>query len=105
MSLFIKKAKYKNGKVYCSIVDGYRINGKVKQTVVRNYGYYSDLKSKHNNVDSFLNNELEILKKEFETKVTITRDLREKTHLKMILLILDIPILNIFFIVWALLIY
>ena len=78
MSLFIKKAKYKNGKVYCSIVDGYRINGKVKQTVVRNYGYYSDLKSKHNNVDSFLNNELEILKKEFETKVTITRDLREK---------------------------
>ena len=78
MSLFIKKAKYKNGKVYCSIVDGYRINGKVKQTVVRNYGYYSDLKSKHNNVNSFLNNELEILKKEFETKVTITRDLREK---------------------------
>ena len=66
MSLFIKKAKYKNGKVYCSIVDGYRINGKVKQTVVRNYGYYSDLKSKHNNVNSFLNNELDILKKEFE---------------------------------------
>jgi len=62
MSLFIKKAKYKNGKVYCSIVDGYRINGKVKQTVVRNYGYYSDLKSKYNNVVSFLKNELEILK-------------------------------------------
>ena len=34
MSLFIKKAKYKNGKTYCSIVDGYRINNKVKQNVI-----------------------------------------------------------------------
>ena len=30
MSLFIKKYKYKNGRIYCSIVDGYRINGKTK---------------------------------------------------------------------------
>ena len=31
MSLFIKKYKAKNGKTFCSIVDGYRIDGKVKQ--------------------------------------------------------------------------
>ena len=30
MSLFIKKYKYPNGKVYYSIVDGFRINGKIK---------------------------------------------------------------------------
>ena len=45
MSLFIKKYKYKNGKIYCSIVDGYRINGKVKQSVVQKYGYISDLEN------------------------------------------------------------
>lgn len=78
MSLFIKKAKYKNGKIYCSIVDGYRIGNKVKQTVIKKYGYFSDLKKSHKNADEFLNNELNKLKKEFETKVTITRDLKEK---------------------------
>ena len=78
MSLFIKKAKYKNGKIYCSIVDGYRIGNKVKQTVIKKYGYFSDLEKSHKNADEFLNNELNKLKKEFETKVTITRDLKEK---------------------------
>ena len=33
MSLFLKTAKFKNGKTYLSIVDGYRSNGKVKQKV------------------------------------------------------------------------
>ena len=40
MSLFIKKYKYKNGRIYCSIVDGYRINGKTKHDVIQKYGYY-----------------------------------------------------------------
>ena len=33
MSLFLKQSKFKNGKTYLSIVDGYRSDGKVKQKV------------------------------------------------------------------------
>ena len=80
MSLFIKKAKYKNGKTYCSIVDGYRINNKVKQNVIKSYGYLSDLEKEHGDADSFLNSELERLKKEFESTVTIVRNLNEKNN-------------------------
>ena len=60
------------------LFDGYRIGNKVKQTVIKKYGYFSDLEKSHKNADEFLNNELNKLKKEFETKVTITRDLKEK---------------------------
>lgn len=80
MSLFIKKAKYKNGKTYCSIVDGYRINNKVKQNVIKSYGYLSDLEKERGDADSFLNSELEKLKKEFESTVTIVRNLNEKNN-------------------------
>ena len=80
MSLFIKKAKYKNGKTYCSIVDGYRINNKVKQNVIKSYGYLSDLEKEYGDADSFLNSELEKLKKEFESTVTIVRNLNEKNN-------------------------
>ena len=38
MSLFLKQSKFKNGKIYLSIVDGYRINGKVKQKVYQKLG-------------------------------------------------------------------
>lgn len=45
MSIFLKVAKYKNGKTYLSIVDGYRDeNKKVKQTVIKKLGYIEDLK-------------------------------------------------------------
>lgn len=80
MSLFIKKAKYKNGKTYCSIVDGYRINNKVKQNVIKSYGYLSDLEKEYGDANSFLNSELERLKKEFESTVTIVRNLNEKNN-------------------------
>lgn len=74
MSLFIKRAKFKNGKTFCSIVDGYRLNGKVKQKVIQKYGYLEDLHLTYENPLEFLNNELIRLKKEFQTKVTITFD-------------------------------
>ena len=75
MSLFIKKYKTSKGKTHCSIVDGYRINGKVKHKTINNYGYLEDLSLKHNNPLKFLENELIRLKKDFETKVTTTFDL------------------------------
>lgn len=43
MSLFIKKYKTSYGKTHCSIVDGYRINGKIKHKTIKKYGYLEDL--------------------------------------------------------------
>ena len=77
MSLFIKKYKTKYGKTYCSIVDGYRSNGKVKHKTIKNYGHLEDLEEQYDNPTEFLNNELGRLKKEFETKVTVTFDKKE----------------------------
>ena len=77
MSLFIKKYKYPSGKIYCSIVDGYRINGKVKHTVIQKYGYFDDLKSKYGNADKFLNDELVRLKKENQSKFTLKIDVNQ----------------------------
>lgn len=74
MALFIKKYKYPNGKIYCSIVDGYRINGKTKHKVIQKYGYLSDLETSHDNAEEFLQNELSKLKKEFQSKITTTFD-------------------------------
>ena len=77
MSLFIKKYKTSYGKTYCSIVDGYRINGKVKHKTIKKYGYLEDLNNKYDDAEKFLNNELYNLKKDFETKVTATFDKKE----------------------------
>ncbi len=80
MSLFIKKYKYPNGKVFCSIVDGYRIDGKVKQKVIQKYGYLDDLKIEHDDPIQFLNDELIRLKKEFQVKITNTINLTEYSN-------------------------
>ena len=77
MSLFLKTAKYKNGKTYLSIVDGYRVDGKVKQKVYKKIGYLEDLEKQFDDPFEFLNSELANLKKEFETKVTATFDKNE----------------------------
>lgn len=77
MSLFIKKAKYKNGKTYCSIVDGYRTNGKVVQKVIKKYGYLEDLQNEYADPIKFLNDELNKLKEEFKTTVTATFKMNE----------------------------
>lgn len=75
MSLFIKKYKTPNGKTHCSIVDGYRINGKVKHKTIINYGFLEDLSLLHTDPLKFLDDELIRLKKEFETKITTTFDI------------------------------
>lgn len=74
MSLFIKKYKTPSGKTHCSIVDGYRTNGKVKQKTIKVYGFLEDLQKQYDNPTKFLNYELEKLKKEIQTKYTITID-------------------------------
>ncbi len=71
MSLFIKKYKYPNGKIYCSIVDGFRINGKVKHNVIQKYGYLDDIETKFGNADKYLNDELNRFKEEMQSTFTL----------------------------------
>lgn len=65
MSLFIKKYKTKYGKTHCSIVEGYRLNGKVKHKTIKKYDH---LEKKYNDPINFLNNELDRLKKNLNLK-------------------------------------
>lgn len=75
MSLFLKQSNFKNGKTYLSIVDGYRINGKVKQKVYQKLGYLDDLKREFDDPISHYKNYVDELKKEFDSKITTTFDL------------------------------
>ena len=75
MSLFLKQAKFKDGRIYLSIVDGYRLNGKVKQKVYKKLGYLSDLKEQYDNPVAHYKQEVEKLKKEFQKKITSTIDI------------------------------
>ena len=77
MSLFLKTAKFKNGKVYLSIVDGYRSNGKVKQKVYQKLGYLDDLKNKIDDPISYYKKYVDNLKKESTSKITTTFDIKQ----------------------------
>ena len=77
MSLFLKTAKFKNGKVYLSIVDGYRSNGKVKQKVYQKLGYLDDLKNKIDDPISYYKKYVDNLKKESSSKITTTFDIKQ----------------------------
>jgi len=77
MSLFLKTAKFKNGKVYLSIVDGYRSNGKVKQKVYQKLGYLEDLKKKIDDPILYYKKYIDNLKKESSSKITTTFDTRQ----------------------------
>ena len=74
MSLFLKQTKCKNGRIYLSIVDGYRSNGKVKQKVYQKLGYLDDLEKTFNNPVSHYKQEVEKLKSDFKTKISTTFD-------------------------------
>ena len=77
MSLFLKQAKFKSGKIYLSIVDGYWKDGKVKQKVYQKLGYLDDLKKQFDDPIVHYKNYVDELKKEFETKITTTFDLNK----------------------------
>ncbi|MEG1506920.1 MAG: IS1634 family transposase [Bacilli bacterium] len=74
MSLFLKVSNFQNGKTYLSIVDGYRVNGKVKQKVYKKLGFLDNLKKQFDDPISHYKLEVEQLKKEFNSKVTTTFD-------------------------------
>ena len=74
MSLFLKQSKFKNGKIYLSIVDGYRVNGKVKQKVFQKLGYLDELKKQFDDPIAYYKNYVKDLKDEFKNKITTTFD-------------------------------
>lgn len=74
MSLFLKQTKCKNGRIYLSIVDGYRTNGKVKQKVFQKLGYIDELEKNINDPVSHYKQEVEKLKSNFKTKISTTFD-------------------------------
>ena len=45
--MFLKVAKYKNGRSFLSIVEGYRANGKVKQRVIKKIGFLDELEKNY----------------------------------------------------------
>ena len=77
MSLFLKQSKFKSGRIYLSIVDGYWKDGKVKQKVYQKLGYLDDLKKEFDDPISHYKDYVEKLKKEFETKITTTLDMNK----------------------------
>jgi len=66
MSLFLKKYKAYNGKIYLTIVDGFRINGKVKQKVYKKLGYLEDLEKEYDDPISHFKDEIKKLKNDNE---------------------------------------
>lgn len=97
MSLFLKQSKFKSGKVYLSIVDGYWKEGKVKQKVYQKLGYLEDLKKEFDDPIAHYKNYVDELKKEFETKITTSFDLTKIMILKTILLMLGTLVLKKYF--------
>ena len=77
MSLFLKQAKFKNGKTYLSIVDGYRVDGKVKQKVYQKIGYLDDLEKQFENPIEYYKRYVEVLKKQQISKITTTFDITQ----------------------------
>lgn len=45
--MFLKKCKYKNGRTYLSIVNGYKVNGVVKHEVIKKLGYLDELEKEY----------------------------------------------------------
>lgn len=45
--MFVKKYKYKNGRTYLSIVNGYKVNGVTKHEVIQKLGYLDELEKEY----------------------------------------------------------
>ena len=68
--MYVKKSGYK-GKTYLSIVEGYRINGKVKHKTIKKLGYLEDLKKQYDDPIAHFKEIAEQMNKENITEYTI----------------------------------
>ena len=68
MSIFLKQAKFKNGKTYLSIVDGFRSGNTVKQKVIKKLGYLDELEKEYENPIEYFKNEVIEMKNKDDPK-------------------------------------
>mgnify|MGYP004604985621 FL=1 len=66
MSIFLKQSKYKNGKIYLSIVNGYydSISKNSKQIVIEKIGYLDELMKTYDNPIEYFKNKADLLNNE-----------------------------------------
>ena len=53
--MFVKKYKYKNGRTFLSIVNGYKVNGVTKHEVIMKLGYLDELEKEYDNPIEYFN--------------------------------------------------
>lgn len=73
--MFVRKIKQRNGRVYVSIVEGYRIDGKSRSKTVRSLGYLDELEKEYDDPIAHFEAECKILndqEKERNASQTIT---------------------------------
>ena len=79
--MFLKKCKYKNGRTFLSIVNGYKINGTTKHEVIKKIGYLDELQKKYDDPIDFFSKQAKQLEKEFLDSPTI-ENLKNKKLVK-----------------------
>lgn len=64
--MFLKKCKYKNGRTYLSIVNGYKVNGIVKHEVIKKIGYLDELEKEYDDPITYFTNLAKQIESNFE---------------------------------------
>ena len=64
--MFLKKCKYKNGRTFLSIVNGYKVNGVTKHEVIKKIGYLDELEKEYDNPIEHFTNEAKRIEAEFD---------------------------------------
>ena len=77
MAIFLKKSKFKNGRTFLSIVNGYYdpISKNSKQKTIEKIGFLDDLEKKYNDPINFFANKAKQLNDENAKKQIITKNI------------------------------
>ena len=79
--MFLKKCKYKNGRTFLSIVNGYKVNGITKHEVIKKIGYLDELEKEYDNPIDYFTKEAKRIENEFDINPFI-ENLRNKKLVK-----------------------
>ena len=63
--MFLKKCKYKNGRTFLSIVNGYKVNGITKHEVIKKIGYLDVLEKEYDDPINYFSTYAKALEKDF----------------------------------------
>ncbi len=71
--MFVKKCKYKNGRTYLSIVNGYKVNGVTKHEVVLKLGYLDELEKQYDDPIAHFQKKAKELENNLSALITNTK--------------------------------